>query len=79
MEVPPLTQEPVMFVDATPNAEYPLRVLRAARMNANARYELTGEWDAASRLIHETMNEGCKKRAVLLDKAIRILEEHWNG
>ncbi len=75
MEIPKLTQEPIMNVDATPDDGYPLRILQAHRDNCNCRWESTPEsflWDQ--------MNEDCEKRAVILDRAISILRGvKWNG
>lgn len=74
MEHPPVTQQPILYVDCTPDADYPLRVLRAHRENENVRWDLTGEFSDETRRAHEAMNKGCVKRAALLDDAIVILE-----
>jgi len=31
-----LSQEPILYIDATPNDDYPIRILRAYRENCNA-------------------------------------------
>lgn len=74
MKNPPVTQEPIMHVDCTPDADYPLRILRAHRENANVRWELTGGFSDEARQAYVDMNEGCVQRAALLDEAIAVLE-----
>jgi len=69
MTLPEVTQEPIMHVDCTPDDEYPLRILRAYRENCNVRWAS----DLDNPLM-VAMNEACQKRAVILDKAISILQ-----
>ena len=71
---PPVTQEPILHVDCTPDSEYPLRILRAYLENTNVRWDLSGEFSKEVRVIYEGMNEASAKRARILDRAIRILE-----
>ena len=71
MELQEVTQEPIIHVDATPNKEYPLRILRAYRENCNCEWVVT---DEEANPIYELMNEHCRQRAKILDKAIAILE-----
>ena len=73
MALPDTTQQPIIHVDATPNEEYPLRILRTYRENCNCKWVA----DPANGLV-DIMNADCDKRAVLLDKAIAILEEESN-
>ncbi|KKN91139.1 hypothetical protein LCGC14_0220040 [marine sediment metagenome] len=61
------TQESILHVDATPDDEYPLRILRAYRENCNVRWEVSGDIDS---LPYDVMNEACEQRAKILDKAI---------
>lgn len=68
--LPEISRGPVMYIDATPNEEYPLRILRAYRENCNCRW--TSELE--NPLIN-MMNEMCEQRAEILDKAISILEQ----
>jgi len=71
-KLPPLTHEPLLWVDMTPDADFVLRILRAYRHNCSCKWTSpTGSEpaDAALRL----MNEACDKRAALLDSAIDIL------
>ena len=71
----PLTQELIHYVDGTPNADYPLRLLRAYRQRADCRWSDTSEGGAESTLL-VAMNEHCRQRAAILDAALRILGEH---
>ncbi len=67
--LPTISQEAVVFIDATPNEDYPLRILRTYRENCNCMW--------ASELDHpliKAMNEAQNKRAEVLDKAIKKLE-----
>ena len=68
--MPKVTQEPIIHVDATPNEEYPLRILRAHRENCNCKWVA----EPQNKLI-DMMNEDCDKRAKFLDIAISLLEK----
>ncbi len=70
MALPETTQEPIIHVDATPDDDYPLRILRAYRENCNCKWVA----DPPSALT-DMMNEHCDKRAAILDKAIECLEK----
>lgn len=72
LNLPPLTQQPIMHVDGSPDAGYPLRILRAYRANCDSRYE--GSGDEGARIFCETMNDHQRQRAEILDKAIATLE-----
>ena len=74
MPLPEITQEPIIYVDATPDEGYPLRILRAYRENCNCKWKDTTNSNSTENLILRRMNENCDKRAALLDKAIAILE-----
>ena len=74
VELPPTTQEPIIHVDCTPDADYPLRILRAHRKNCNCRWEVSGLDDATHRIC-DVMNEHCAARARLLDAAIETLRQ----
>ncbi|KKN01215.1 hypothetical protein LCGC14_1129790 [marine sediment metagenome] len=74
MKFPPLTQEPIQHVDCTPDAGYPLRILKAHRENYECRWECDGEMSDGTKEMIAAINEGCAMRATLLDKAIAILE-----
>jgi len=66
---PNLTQEAIRFIDATPDENYPLRILQAYRENCNARYETHG-LDENDTRFWEIMNEMQEQRANVLDEAI---------
>jgi len=69
-KLPDLTQEPIRSISAVPDEEYPIRILKAYRENCNCRWG--GDLDNP---LIKAMNEDCDKRAEILDKAIRTLEE----
>lgn len=69
MILPEVTQDALLWIDATPNEDYPLRILRAYRQNCDCRWVS----DEPSKLVN-LMNEDAQKRANLLDRAIAILE-----
>ena len=73
MDIPPLTQEPIKHVDATPDEGYALRILRAYRENCNCRWEYIGDSKTSKELI-EAINHACEERGRILDEAIAILE-----
>ena len=65
-----LSQEPLDFVNATPDDEYPLRILRAHRQNCDCRWIAEPQSELA-----DLMNEMDDKRAAILDRAIALLEQ----
>lgn len=65
-----VTREPLVFVDSTPNEGYVLRILAAHRENCNCKWVSTEPNPTV-----DVMNAACDKRAVLLDKAIALLEK----
>jgi len=71
--LPSLTQETILYVDSTPNNEYPLRILKAYRENCNSKW--SGNSDNP---IFEIMNKHQDQRAKILDKTIEILEKELN-
>jgi hypothetical protein len=73
-DMPPLTQQPIIHVDGTPDAEYPLRILRAYRENCNCRFVDSAEGKETVNPLIRMMNEHCERRAAILDEAIRVLE-----
>ena len=67
--------EPIRFVDATPDEDYPLRILRAYRENCNCKF--VSSLDSIGEEINpalKAMNEANDKRAEILDRAIRKLK-----
>ena len=71
--LPDVTQQPIIHVDATPDAEYALRILKAYRENCNCKWASDPE-NALIKFMNETNDE----RARILDKAIKTLEK-WYG
>ena len=69
-KLPPVSQQPIIHVDATPDGGYALRILRAYLENARCKWVA----DPPNALC-DAMNEDCDKRAALLDEAIRALKE----
>jgi len=62
-----------LYVDATPDENYPLRILQAYRRIGNSKWSSSSmEIDEDHPLIR-AMNEAQEKRNALLDKAIEIL------
>lgn len=70
--IPEVTQQVIIHIDATPDDEYVLRILRAYRANCNCKWAGSGP-----SLLVDFMNDCTDKRAKLLDEAIFILE-HCN-
>ena len=70
MELPKISQTTIKHVDATPDAEYPLRILRAYRENCNCKWKTTPPDP-----FYDSMNEDQDRRAEILDAAIRVLEK----
>lgn len=68
--LPEVTQEPIKFVDMTPDANLPLRILQAYRQNCDFRWVS----EPPGNLVVDTMNEAAAKRAIILDRAIAKLE-----
>jgi hypothetical protein len=66
-----LNKEPVRFVDATPDEEYPLRILRAYLENAELRYQGAPDGTLAA-----TMNEMNERREAILRHAIAGLKKN---
>ncbi len=70
---PELSREPIMIVDAAPDARYPLRILRAYRVNGTALYQCQGMSEATMAVYHQ-MNSAQLDRQRILDDAIAQLE-----
>ena len=71
-KLPELTQQSILHVDATPDENYPLRILQAYRENCNSQWEVHGLPEKET-LIYDAMNEHQKQRAKILDEAIKKL------
>jgi negative regulator of replication initiation len=69
------TQQAIIHVDATPDKEYPLRILRAYRENCNVKWATSTDPDAVPITpLFVAMNQAQDKRAAILDWAIAVLE-----
>lgn len=67
----PVTQEPILHVDCIPDDGYPLRILKAYRENCNIHWQSDNN---TSQIVCNMMNKHCQQRAIILDKAIAILQ-----
>jgi hypothetical protein len=74
MKYPNLTQQQILYIDGTPNNEYPLRILKAYLENCNCRWATDSSGNCENELF-KIMNEHCEQRAKILRKAINILEK----
>lgn len=66
-------REPIIDVDATPDADYPLRILRAYRANCDIWFSADTQ-GIGQTLACRIMNKTNVARATILDKAIKTLE-----
>ena len=71
-----LIPEPIHHVDATPDKQYPLRILRAYRENCNSKIATSSDGSCDNPLF-QYMNECSEERAKILDEAIQILEKFY--
>jgi len=73
-KLPPMTQKPILYVDATPDEGYPLRILRAYREDCNCFWsDSTDANKEPANPLLTLMNEHQRKRAEILDRAIEKL------
>jgi hypothetical protein len=63
-----------MWIDATPDAQYALRILRAYRQRCDEKWMVEG-FSKERRLLYDAMNAHQERRAKELDQAIALLEE----
>ena len=76
MKLPPITQKPILFVDASPDEDYPLRILQAYRQEANCVWAESADGSEPLNPVLKKMNEDNRKRAKILDRAIgKLLKE----
>ena len=73
-KLPNLTQQPILYVDATPNEEYPLRILRAYRHFSDCQWAEDTDGGPVKNQLLKVMNKNNETRAKILDKAIKLLE-----
>ncbi len=74
MEFPKLKPEPLLHVDATPDENYALRILRAYRANCDCKYEVHG-MSKKETAFWGMMNKMQDQRWEVLNKAIKILNK----
>lgn len=65
---------PILHVDATPDANYPLRILKAYHSNCDTRWVAN-----PPRVICEVLNKAQDERKKILDRAIAVLEKDLSG
>ena len=73
MSIPELTKQPVLYLDSTPDNDYPLRILQAYRQQCDCKWGDSSDGSEPQNPLLKMMNEDCEKRAVILDKAITKL------
>ena len=66
--------EPMIEIDATPNIDYPLRILRAYRDRCDLLWSSSSLGITENSPLMKMLNDAQKKRAKFLDMAIEILE-----
>ena len=70
-----VNKQEVMFIDSTPDENYPLRILQTYRHRCKERWATESDGSCDNPL-YRLMNEHQEQRAKLLDKAIAILKVH---
>lgn len=75
MPLPDLTQQPVLFVDGTPDDEYPKRILSAYIQHATCNWvsDNTGDTPPNNPMLAQ-MNRDNAKRRTILQRAMARLE-----
>ena len=73
-EIPQIIDVPGYMLDMTPDDEFPIRVLEAAKATANIRWSVGGMPEDDTRRFYDLMNESQRLRQVALDRAIAILK-----
>jgi hypothetical protein len=72
-ELPPLLhRSEIKFIDMTPDADLPLRILKTYLDGCCERWEVSGVGEH-SEAVWDFMNQCQEKRAKILDRAIKIL------
>ncbi len=74
MKLPKLTKKPLSQVDGTPNEGLPLRILRAYLKDAKCMWKASG-LTGNQKHIYEMMNDQNRKRAQVLERAIKTLSQ----
>jgi len=68
-----IKKQEVLYIDATPDENYPLRILQVYRDNCDTRWATEADGNCENALF-EMMNKHQKQRAKILDKAIKKLQ-----
>ena len=71
--LPKITEQAVMHVDATPDEDYPLRILQAYRQHCDCQWAESTDGEEPTNPLLIAMNEMNEARAKILDKAIAKL------
>ena len=72
-ELPPINGQAVLYIDATPDKDYPLRILQAYRQDCNCQWAENTTGGEPTNPLLKVMNDQNNKRAKVLDKAIAKL------
>jgi len=70
--------EPLPLIDATPDDQYPLRILRAHRESCDYRWGSGEGWADSEKQRFNEMNQKSDERSTILDRAIAILEQEMD-
>lgn len=81
-----MNEQEILFIDATPDNDYPIRILEAYRAQCDSKWSNTSNWSGDEEIdgLMKTMNDAQNKRTDILNKAIAILRErmskpYWIG
>lgn len=66
-------QQEFLHIDATPDENYPLRILQAYRRLCDYKWSDSSDGIVENNVLVKTMNDLQEKRIVLLDRAIALL------
>ena len=75
--LPELTPQPILFVDGTPDDNYPVRILLAYRQLCDCKWAESTDGSESTNPLLKLMNEHCEQRAKILDSAIIKLQSRW--
>jgi len=73
-KLPELTKQEIKYIDATPDKNYPLRILQTYRDNCNCKWASNTDGSTDNPL-YIAMNKMQDERAELLDRAIEKLQK----
>lgn len=69
-----MNQELILYIDATPNNNYPIRILEAYRKRCDCKWSSSSTEIVAITELMKLMNDQQDERAKILDRAIEILK-----